>query len=206
MLKEKVRIAVLVSGGGTGLQALINAQRDGIIKSGVIALVVSNTKHAYALTRAENAGIPTLVLSKVKHPTQEAFEAALFEALSHADIDLIVLAGFLRVLSGDFTKKYDKRIINIHPSLIPSFCGDGYYGIHVHEEALRYGVKITGATVHYVNEITDGGEIIAQKAVPVLPNDTPETLQLRVMEQAEWLLLPEAAEMVSKRLLDENNA
>jgi len=200
---EQAKIAVLVSGSGTNLQALIDAEAGGEIKSGRLALVISNVPGAYALTRAERARIPALTLTRKGCGGQAGFEAALEKALSEAGIDLIVLAGFLSILSGDFSGKFDHRIINIHPSLIPSFCGKGYYGLRVHEEALKYGVKVTGATVHYVNEIPDGGEIILQKAVDVLPGDTAETLQRRVMEQAEWVLLPRAAELVSARIMKE---
>ena len=200
---EKANIAVLVSGGGTNLQALIDAEARGEIASGSIRLVVSNVKGAYALERAAKAGIPSLTLTKKACGGQAGFEEALDKALREKEIDLVVLAGFLSILSGDFSARWAGRIINIHPSLIPSFCGKGYYGLKVHEEALRYGVKVTGATVHYVNEIPDGGQIILQKAVDILPEDTAETLQRRVMEQAEWILLPKAAELVSARILKE---
>ena len=190
------RIAVLVSGGGTNLQALIDAQEAGILHSGKIALVVSNAAGAYALERAKKANIPGLTLLKKELGGQAGFEAALQKALEEYGIDVIVLAGFMTILSGDFTAKWPKRILNIHPALIPSFCGEGFYGLRVHQAALDYGVKVTGATVHYVNHIPDGGEIIAQKAVDVLPGDTPEILQRRVMEQAEWILLPQATETV----------
>ena len=196
----KARIAVLVSGGGTNLQALIDAQNSGIIHSGEISLVISNNQNAYALTRARNAGIKALYISKKESKTQEAFETAIIEALEENDIDLIVLAGFMSILSERFTSRYDHRILNIHPSLIPSFCGQGYYGLKVHEAALEKGVKVTGATVHFVNEIPDGGEIIAQKAVEVENGDTPEILQRRVMEQAEWIILPQAVEKISAKL------
>ena len=198
-----VKIAVLVSGGGTNLQALIDAQRSGALHSGEIVLVVSNKPGAYALERAKAAGIEALTLTRSGCGSQEDFEAALIAALDARGIELIVLAGFLSILSARFTEHYVNRIINIHPSLIPSFCGKGYYGLRVHEAALAYGVKVTGATVHYVNEVPDGGRIILQQAVPVLPGDTPELLQRRVMEQAEWKLLPEAAELVSRRILEE---
>ena len=202
MLKEqKARIAVLVSGGGTNLQALIDAQAAGTIRSGEIVLVVSNNPDAYALTRASNAGIESAVLTKRACGGQEGFEKALTALLEEKEIDLIILAGFMSILSGDFTARYDHRIINVHPSLIPSFCGQGFYGLHVHEAALAYGVKVTGATVHFANEIPDGGQIILQKAVDVEPDDTPETLQRRVMEQAEWILLPRAAELVSADII-----
>lgn len=197
----KAKIAVLVSGGGTNLQALIDAQNSGVIKSGEIKLVISNNAGAYALTRAENAGIKAIYISKKELKTQEAFESAVIEALEENNIDLIVLAGFMSILSADFTSRYDHRIINVHPSLIPSFCGQGYYGLRVHEAALKKGVKVTGATVHFVNEIPDGGEIIAQKAVEVMDGDTPETLQRRVMEQAEWIILPQSAEKICAALI-----
>lgn len=194
-------IAVLVSGGGTNLQALIDAQQSGVLTSGKIALVVSNNADAYALTRAENAGIKTEVVSKKELGSQTAFEKELISVLEKHKIDLIVLAGFMCILSADFTSRYPKRIINVHPSLIPSFCGKGFYGLHVHESALAYGVKVTGATVHFVNEIPDGGEIILQKAVEIRDSDTPQTLQRRVMEEAEWKLLPQAAEKVSAEII-----
>ena len=196
----KVRIAVLVSGGGTNLQALIDAERSGIIKSGEIVLVVSSKKDAYALQRAADAGIEAVVVTKKECGSVEAYSRRLVQVLDEHGIDLIVMAGFLSVLSREFTEHYPDRIINVHPSLIPSFCGDGMYGLRVHEAALEYGVKVTGATVHYVNEITDGGRIILQRAVEVKNGDTPETLQRRVMEQAEWVLLPQAAELVAQRL------
>ena len=195
-MEKKARIAVLVSGGGTNLQALIDAQSSGIITSGEIRLVISNNPGAYALTRAENAGIRGMVITKKQCGSQLAFEDAILAALEENRIDIIVLAGFMSILSAHFTDRYPKRILNVHPSLIPSFCGAGFYGLRVHEEALRYGVKVTGATVHFVNEIPDGGEIIAQKAVYIEEGDTPEVLQRRVMEQAEWILLPQAAEKV----------
>ena len=198
---RKVKIAVLVSGGGTNLQALIDAERSGIIKSGKIELVVSSKPDAYALTRATDAGIKTAVAERKKLGTQEAFEAKILEALEKNGIEVIILAGFMSILSEGFVKRYPKRIINVHPALIPSFCGEGFYGLRVHEAALAYGVKLTGATVHFVNEIADGGEIIAQKAVAVRKNDTPEILQRRVMERAEWKLLPKAAESVCKDIL-----
>ena len=188
-------IAVLVSGGGTNLQALIDAQGKAL-KSGKITLVVANNAGAYALERAKKAGIDTAVVLKKECGSQAAFEEKLKEVLSAHSIDLIVLAGFMTILTENFTAAYPKRIINVHPSLIPSFCGEGFYGLRVHQAALDYGVKVTGATVHFVNEIPDGGEIIAQKAVYIEENDTPETLQRRVMEQAEWILLPQAAEKV----------
>ncbi len=191
-MTEKAKIAVLVSGGGTNLQALLDAEQTGVLCSGEIVLVVSNNAKAFALERAARAGVETAVL---KGPS---FEADLKLLLQQRGIDLIILAGFMRILSEAFTSAWPNRILNVHPSLIPAFCGKGYYGLRVHEEALRRGVKVTGATVHFVNEIPDGGEIILQKAVDVLPGDTPETLQRRVMEQAEWILLPKAAELVSK--------
>ncbi len=199
----KAKIAVLVSGGGTNLQAIIDAQNSGVIKSGEVALVISNNSGAYALTRAENAGIKAVCISKKELKTQEAFESAVIAALEENGIDLIVLAGFMSILSESFTSRYDHRIINIHPSLIPSFCGQGYYGLKVHEAALKKGVKVTGATVHFVNEIPDGGEIIAQKAVEVMDGDTPEVLQKRVMEQAEWIILPQSVEKISAELINE---
>ena len=198
---NKARIAVLVSGGGTNLQALIDAQNGGLIQSGQIELVISNNAGAYALERAANAGIKSAVVLKKDCGSQVAFEERIKSLLTENQIDLIVLAGFMSILSEDFTKAYPKRILNVHPSLIPSFCGAGFYGLRVHEEALRYGVKVTGATVHYVNEIPDGGEIIFQKAVDILDGDTPEVLQKRVMEQAEWKILPAAVEKVSKLLI-----
>ena len=197
----KARIAVLVSGGGTNLQALIDAQTAGIITSGAIELVISNNSGAYALERAAKAGIATEVVLKKVCGSQEAFEEKIKALLTENAIDLIVLAGFMSILSESFTKDYPERIINVHPSLIPAFCGVGYYGLRVHEEALAYGVKVTGATVHFVNEIPDGGKIIAQKAVEILDGDTPEVLQRRVMEQAEWKILPAAVETVSKQLM-----
>lgn len=193
----KTQIAVLVSGGGTNLQALIDAQNRGELVSGEIKLVVSNNPGAYALERAKKAGIESCVISKKQLGSQQAFEEALAAKLEEKGIRLIVLAGFMSILSAGFTSKYPKQIINVHPSLIPSFCGEGFYGLRVHEAALRKGVKVTGATIHYVNEIPDGGEIIDQKAVEVLPGDTPESLQRRVMEQAEWILLPRAVEHVA---------
>jgi phosphoribosylglycinamide formyltransferase-1 len=193
------RIAVLVSGGGTNLQALIDAQGS-TLKSGKIALVVADNRGAYALERAKKAGIDTAVVLKKELGSHEAFETRLMQVLDKNGIDIIILAGFMTILTERFTSHYPKRILNVHPSLIPSFCGEGYYGLRVHEEALRYGVKVTGATVHFVNEIPDGGEIIAQKAVYIEPGDTPEILQRRVMEQAEWILLPQAAETVCATL------
>ncbi len=195
----KTKIAVFVSGGGTNLQALIDSKE---IKSGEIVLVVSNNEDAYALTRAKNAGIETAFVKKKGVP-QDEFEENLKKLLSEHHIDLIILAGFMCILSESFTSAYPNRIINVHPSLIPSFCGKGFYGLHVHEAALEYGVKVTGATVHFVNEIPDGGEIILQKAVEIKEGDTPEILQRRVMEEAEWKLLPQAAEIVSKRIISQ---
>ena len=194
---KKANIAVLVSGGGTNLQALLDAQAAGKLPHGEIALVVSSNPGAYALERAAKAGIDSAVILKKELGSQEAFEAAIIGKLEEYDVDFLILAGFMTILSEDFTRRYEKRIINVHPSLIPSFCGEGFYGLRVHEAALRKGVKVTGATIHYVNEIPDGGEIIDQKAVEVLPGDTPESLQRRVMEQAEWILLPRAVEHVA---------
>ena len=195
----KTKIAVLVSGGGTNLQALIDAQGS-VLHSGRIALVISNAAGAYALERAKNAGIPTETVLKKECLSQDAFENRLIDLLEQYEIDVIVLAGFMTILTARFTGRYPNRIINVHPSLIPSFCGEGFYGLRVHQAALDYGVKVTGATVHFVNEICDGGQIIAQKAVPVLEGDTPQVLQRRVMEQAEWILLPQAAEIVCANL------
>lgn len=200
---EQIRIAVLVSGGGTNLQALIDAEKSGIVKSGTICLVVSDKADAYALTRAQNAGIETAVLSKKQLCGQEAFEEKLIALLNEKKIDMIVLAGFMCILTERFTSRYPERIINIHPSLIPSFCGKGFYGLRVHEAALSYGVKVTGATVHYVNEVPDGGKIIMQKAVEIEEGDTPEVLQKRVMQQAEWIILPLSCERVAKKILEE---
>ncbi|MBO4289204.1 MAG: phosphoribosylglycinamide formyltransferase [Lachnospiraceae bacterium] len=194
------KIAVFVSGGGTNLQAILDAQSEGKIKSGEVCLVISNRSKAYAIERAKNAGVPVKVIRKMDCAGQEEFEEKIAEELDKNGIDLIVLAGWLAIFSPAFTKKYDHRIINVHPSLIPSFCGEGFYGLKVHEEALKKGVKVTGATVHYVNEIPDGGEIIAQKAVRVLPGDTPERLQKRVMRQAEWKLLPAAIEEICGKM------
>ena len=199
MLRQ-ARIAVLVSGGGTNLQAIIDAQQSGIIQNGKVELVIADKAEAYALTRAANAGIDTAVLVK-KQMSQADFEAGIVKLLDEYKIDLIVLAGFMCILSGDFTDKYPERIINVHPALIPSFCGKGYYGLRVHEAALEYGVKVTGATVHFVNSIPDGGRIISQKAVYIEDGDTQEILQRRVMEQAEWIILPEAIEKVSKNII-----
>lgn len=192
----KTKIAVFVSGGGTNFEALINAQENGKIPHGEIVLMVSSSKTAYALKRAENHGIKSVVCSKKELGSQESFEEEILKNLEENDIQLIVLAGFMSILSNEFTKKYENRIINIHPSLIPSFCGEGFYGLHVHEAALKKGVKVTGATVHIVNEIPDGGPIIMQRAVYVEENDTPEILQKRVMEQAEWKILPESVELI----------
>ena len=194
-----MRIAVLVSGGGTNLQALIDAQGS-VLNSGKITLVVANNANAYALERAKKAGIDTAVVLKKECGSQEAFERKLMDVLDDNRIDVIILAGFMTILTERFTGHYPNRILNVHPSLIPAFCGEGYYGLRVHEEALKYGVKVTGATVHFVNEVCDGGKIIAQKAVPVMDGDTPEILQRRVMEQAEWILLPQAAETVCAQL------
>ena len=197
-----IKIAVLVSGGGTNLQALINAQNNEIIKSGKISLVISNNSKAYALERAKAAKIKTAVVSRKEFPNNADFNAKLIEVLKSNKIDLVVLAGFLCILSKDFISAFENRIINVHPSLIPSFCGDGYYGLKVHEKALEYGVKVTGATVHFVNEVVDGGKIIMQKAVNVREHDTPLTLQKRVMQQAEWKILPKAVELVSHAILN----
>ena len=192
----KKRIAVLVSGGGTNLQALLDAEAAGKIPHGEIAMVISNNPNAYALERARLAGVPGAVITKKECGSQEAFEDQIQAVLERNGTDLIILAGFMCILSERFTSRWPKKILNVHPSLIPSFCGEGFYGLRVHQAALDYGVKVTGATVHFVNEIPDGGEIIAQKAVEIQPGDTPEILQKRVMEQAEWILLPQAAEMV----------
>ena len=192
----KKRIAVLVSGGGTNLQALLDAEEAGLIPHGEISLVISNNPNAYALERAKKFGVPGAVITRREYGSKEAFEDALQAVLERNGTDLIILAGFMAILSEKFTSKWPRRIINVHPSLIPSFCGEGFYGLKVHEAALAYGVKVTGATVHFVNEIPDGGEIIAQKAVCIEEGDTPEILQRRVMEQAEWILLPQAAEKV----------
>ena len=199
-MSKKARIAVLVSGGGTNLQAILDAAARGEIPDGEVAMVISDRSGAYALERAEKAGIPALEINKKACGGQQPFEEKLTAALEENRTDLIVLAGFLSILSEDFTARYSRRIINVHPSLIPSFCGAGYYGLKVHEAALDRGVKVTGATVHYVNGIPDGGEIIAQKAVAVEPGDTPEILQRRVMEQAEWIILPQSVEQVSKEI------
>ena len=199
----KANIAVLVSGGGTNLQALIDAEKNGIIKSGHICLVVSNNANAYALERAKKADISTNVVLKSECGSQDAFEDKLIKVLEEANVDVIVLAGFMSILSAKFTKHFENKIINVHPSLIPSFCGKGFYGLKVHEAALAYGVKVSGATVHFVNEIPDGGKIIMQKAVDVLDDDTPETLQKRIMEEAEWKILPLSCEKVCFEIVKE---
>ncbi len=201
MSDKTAKIAVLVSGGGTNLQALIDAQNSGVITSGKIELVISNKKDAYALRRAENANIKTYAVLKKELGSQENFENEIIKILDDNKIDVIVLAGFMSILSEKFTSHYEKRILNVHPSLIPSFCGEGFYGLRVHEAALKKGVKVTGATVHYVNEIADGGEIIMQRAVCVEEGDTPEILQKRVMEQAEWIILPQSTELVCKKII-----
>ena len=199
---NKARIAVLVSGGGTNLEALLNAQEAGALPHVEIVLVLSSNPEAYALERAKRRGVPAIPLSR-KQLGQEPFEAALMEALTQYRVDLVVLAGFLSILSADFVRRWPDRIVNVNPSLIPAFCGKGYYGLKVHEAALRRGVRVTGATVHLVNEIPDGGRILLQKAVDILPGDTPETLQRRVMEQAEWVLLPQAAEQLAAHIATE---
>ena len=196
MNTDKLNIAVLVSGGGTNLQALIDAQNSGIIKSGRIRLVISNKDGAYALERAKNAGIETYTVLKKNFDGQQGFESELIKILDKNEIDLIVLAGFMSILSENFTSHYRNKILNVHPSLIPSFCGEGFYGLHVHEAVLKKGVKVTGATVHIVNEIPDGGPIVMQRAVEVCDGDTPEVLQKRVMERAEWKILPESVELM----------
>ncbi len=201
---KQVNIAVFVSGGGTNLQALLDAQANGLISHGKIVLVLANSRDAYALTRAKNAGVETAVVVKKEEGSQEKFEEKIRAILAEKKINLIVLAGFLAILSEDFTSRYNKRIINVHPSLIPSFCGKGFYGLRVHEAALSRGVKVTGATVHFVNEIPDGGEIIMQKAVEVKDGDTPEVLQRRVMEEAEWKILPASCEKVCKKISEES--
>ena len=198
---DKARIAVFVSGGGTNLEALLNAQEQGKIPHGEIVLVLSSSKSAYALTRAENHGVPGAAVSR-EGRDQAAFEAEISRYLEKFQIDIIVLAGFLSILSPAFVAQWPDRILNVHPSLIPSFCGKGFYGLKVHEEALKRGVKVTGATVHLVNEIPDGGRILLQKAVEIQPDDTPEILQRRVMEQAEWVLLPKAAEMICRQIVE----
>ena len=199
---EKVKIAVLVSGGGTNLQALIDAEKSGIIKSGEIALVLSNKAGAYALERARVAGIATATVLRSECADSTEFESRIIEALDGAGIEIIVLAGFMSILSERFTSHYRDRIINVHPSLIPSFCGKGFYGLKVHEAALAYGVKVSGATVHFVNEIPDGGRIIMQKAVEIKEGDTPEVLQRRIMEEAEWKILPLSCELVCKNIAE----
>lgn len=201
MLKQKARVCVFVSGGGTNLQALIDAQKNGKICSANIELVLSSNKSAFALERAKRENIPSVCVEKKDFGLQTDFEDEIMRILNENEIDLIVLAGFMTILTDHFTSKYPKRIINVHPALIPSFCGKGFYGLHVHESALEYGVKVTGATVHFVNEVPDGGEIILQKAVNVKKGDTPEILQRRVMEQAEWKILPRAVELVSKDIV-----
>lgn len=199
----KANIAVLVSGGGTNLQALLDAQNNGIISNGEITLVVSNNSSAYALERAKKAGVNSKVVLKSQLGSQENFETELISILEEAKIDLIVLAGFMSILSARFTKHFENRIINVHPSLIPSFCGKGYYGLKVHEAALEYGVKVSGATVHFVNEVPDGGKIIMQKAVEIMDDDTPETLQRRIMEEAEWIILPLSCEKICTLIVEE---
>ena len=203
MAEKKARVAVLVSGGGTNLQAILDAQKSGVITSGRVALVISNRADAYALERAKAAGVPTAVVLRRDCGSQEEFERRIAALIEENAIDLIVLAGFMAILSAWFTDRFAHRIINVHPSLIPSFCGAGFYGLRVHEAALQKGVKVTGATVHFVNEIPDGGEIIAQKAVRVLPGDTPERLQKRVMRQAEWKILPQSVELLCARMKEE---
>ena len=202
----KTKIAVMVSGGGTNLQALLDAQESGVLTAGEIVVVIASNPKAYAITRAEKAGVPAVVCSRKELGSQEAFEEDITRTLKKHGAELIILAGFMSILSADFTRQWPRRILNVHPSLIPSFCGDGYYGLRVHEEVLQYGVKVTGATVHYVNGVTDGGEILLQKAVAVQEGDTPEILQRRVMEQAEWVLLPQAAEMVARRIVQERES
>lgn len=201
----KANVSVLVSGGGTNLQALIDAEKSGIIKSGTINLVISNKAGAYALERAKNAGINTKTILKSELGSQEAFEKALIDALEEADTDIIVLAGFMSILSADFTNHFKDKIINVHPSLIPSFCGKGFYGLKVHEAALAYGVKVSGATVHFVNEVPDGGKIIMQRAVEIKEDDTPETLQKRIMQEVEWKILPLSCEKVCFDIIKEKN-
>lgn len=200
-----VKIGVLVSGGGTNLQALLDAQKRGEIPDGEISLVIASRKKAYALERAREAGVPALALPRRDYEKTADYDAALLTALQEAGVELVVLAGFLCVLGEKMLRGYEGRIVNVHPSLIPAFCGDGFYGLHVHEAALRRGVKVTGATVHLVNEVTDGGPILLQKAVEVLPNDTPESLQKRVMEQAEWVLLPQAVSMLCQKIEKEKH-
>ena len=200
-----IKTAVFVSGGGTNLQALIDAKNSGVITDADFTLVLSSNEQAYALTRAENAGIKTAVVSRKAAENQQDFERQILKILEENEIELIVLAGFMSILSADFTRRYDERIINVHPALIPSFCGKGYYGLHVHEAALEYGVKVSGATVHFVNEVPDGGKIIMQKAVEVDDDDTPETLQRRMMEQAEWIILPQSVQKVAKKIKSEKS-
>ncbi|MBO4818609.1 MAG: phosphoribosylglycinamide formyltransferase [Firmicutes bacterium] len=202
---DKARIAVLVSGGGTNLQAIIDAQKSGIIQNGEVVLVVSNSIDAYALERARKEDIETEVILRSCYESREAFCTALGDVLEEKKIDLIVLAGFMCILTKSFSDRFKDRIINVHPSLIPSFCGEGFYGLKVHEEALKYGVKVSGATVHYVNEVPDGGKIIFQKAVEIEDGDTPEVLQRRIMEQAEWILLPRAVEKISKEIVEKRS-
>lgn len=200
---KKARIAVLVSGGGTNLQALIDAQASGVIAHGEIALVISSKPDAFALERAKKAGIPTEVVIKKSFASAEEYEQKMAKIIDNGKIDLIVLAGFMSILGEGFTSRYPERIINVHPALIPSFCGKGFYGLRVHEAALDYGVKVSGATVHFVNEIPDGGRIIMQKAVDVFDGDTPEILQKRIMEQAEWVILPQSVEKISREIIGE---
>ena len=200
-----IKTAVFVSGGGTNLQALIDAKNSGVITDADFTLVLSSNEQAYALTRAENAGIKTAVVSRKAAENQQDFERQILKILEENEIELIVLAGFMSILSADFTRRYDERIINVHPALIPSFCGKGYYGLHVHEAALKYGVKVSGATIHFVNEVPDGGKIIMQKAVEVDDDDTPETLQRRIMEQAEWIILPQSVQKVAKKIKSEKS-
>ena len=200
-----IKTAVFVSGGGTNLQALIDAKNSGVITDADFTLVLSSNEQAYALTRAENAGIKTAVVSRKAAENQQDFERQILKILEENEIELIVLAGFMSILSADFTRRYDERIINVHPALIPSFCGKGYYGLHVHEAALKYGVKVSGATVHFVNEVPDGGKIIMQKAVEVDDDDTPETLQRRIMEQADWIILPQSVQKVAKKIKSEKS-
>ena len=200
MRETPIRTAVLVSGGGTNLQALLDAEKKGELHSGEIVLVISSKAGAYALTRAKSSGVEALAIDKKSCSSHEEFEQRLLEELKNKKIELIVLAGFMTVLSPAFIKEYKDRIVNVHPSLIPSFCGKGFYGLKVHEAALSYGVKVSGATVHFVNEIPDGGRIIAQKAVEVKEDDTPESLQKRIMQEAEWKLLPAAVEQICAKL------
>ncbi|MBQ8588482.1 MAG: phosphoribosylglycinamide formyltransferase [Clostridia bacterium] len=199
---SKARVCVLVSGGGTNLQAIIDACKSGVIKSAEVSVVVASNPSAYALERAKNNGIPAEVVHKKMMPSQQEFEQAIIDIIERYQIDFIVLAGFMCILSENFTSRYPEKIINVHPSLIPSFCGKGFYGLRVHEAALSYGVKVTGATVHFVNEIPDGGRIIMQKAVAIEEGDTPEVLQKRVMEQAEWIILPQSVEKVAKEIIN----